>query len=507
MEPTAYQDFIYTRTYARWLDEEGRREFWPETVERYRNFFRPRIPASKLDEFEAACDAVERHEVMPSMRALWAAGKALERENICAFNCAYTPVDNPRVFAEILYILMCGTGIGYSVERQYITKLPEIPAEIVPAPELEILFADSKLGWAEGFYRYLMSLWKGKIPVYNLSRIRPKGARLKTMGGRASGPEPLKQLLDFSLQLFMSARGRKLNSLECHDLCCYVANIVVVGGVRRSAMISLSNFSDKRMAHAKDGEFWSQNPQRSMANNSVAYTEHPDSVAFMEEWLNLARSRSGERGIFNREGSKFVASMSGRRDVNHEFGCNPCFTGDMRLLTAEGYRRFDELDGLNVNVVNHLGRVTSGRVWCSGEKEVVEVVMEGSEAERTVFRCTPDHVFMLADGTSCEARSLPQQRLAPYEHKREKVRKALRLQGNYVRTVRPAGIQKVYDFSEPETHWGVVEGFVVHNCSEIILRPAQFCNLSEVVVRAEDDLEALKRKVRLATSWGRCKAR
>ncbi len=318
-----YQEFIYKRTYSRYIDDQERRETWDETVSRYEQFFQSRVPNDQRLEFKSAIEAVKRMEVMPSMRALWTAGEALERENVCGFNCSYLTIDNPRAFAEVAYILMCGAGVGFSVERQYVNQLPKVPESLVQGDK-PIVFADSKLGWAEGLNQYVGALYKGYYRPYDLSRIRPKGARLKTFGGRASGPEPLKQLLEFTFQLFNAARGRRLNSLECHDLVCMIANIVVVGGVRRSATISLSNPSDTRMAHAKDGEFWKTNPHRMLANNSIAYTEKPDAATFMDEWLNLMRSNSGERGIFNRESASFIAGLSGRRDVGHEFGCNPC---------------------------------------------------------------------------------------------------------------------------------------------------------------------------------------
>lgn len=323
--PTNYQDFIYKRTYSRYIDGLNRRETWGETINRYWNFFKDRCPAALQATFADACTSIEALGVMPSMRSLWTAGDALDRENIAGYNCAYTVIDDVRSFAEILYILMNGTGVGFSVERQYISKLPEIPYYLpnVPSKDHNIVVEDSKLGWAEGFHKLIMALYLGHRPTYDLSKLRPKGARLKTFGGRASGPEPLKQLFDFTINLFIKARGRKLNSIECYDLVCFTANCVVVGGVRRSATINLSNFSDQRMRHAKDGQFWIDNPQRALSNNSVAYTETPDMVSFMEEWLNLTRSGSGERGIVNRVGLKKTAHALGR-DATYDFGVNPC---------------------------------------------------------------------------------------------------------------------------------------------------------------------------------------
>jgi ribonucleoside-triphosphate reductase len=330
---TPFQEFVYLRSYSRWLENEQRRETWPETVGRYSDFMVKRVPSDHHVDFLEACTAIEDSQVMPSMRALWAAGKALERENLAAYNCTYTVINSPKVFAEILYILMNGCGVGFSVERQYINRLPQVPDRLEESDE-EIVFEDSKLGWAEGYYRFIRGLYAGKVYRCNLDKIRPRGARLKTFGGRASGPEPLRQLIDFTGKVFKQAEGRKLNSVECYDIACYVANIVVVGGVRRSATISLSNLSDRRMANAKTGEFWASHPQRQLSNNSVAYTEKPDCTTFLEEWLNLAKSKSGERGIFNREAAKLWASTVGRRDPEGDYGINPC--GEILLLPEEG---------------------------------------------------------------------------------------------------------------------------------------------------------------------------
>lgn len=325
---TSYQEFIYKRTYARWIEDFGRREAWQETTRRYRDFFMSKVDKSKMTPEQAldlvdAFFAINNLEVMPSMRALWTSGEALERENIAGYNCAYTVIDSVKSFAEILYILMNGTGVGFSVERQYINHLPEVPEELKDASnDFVIKFEDSKMGWAEGYHRLLINLFHGYIWKLDYSLIRPKGSRLKTFGGRASGHEPLQQLCEFTIDTFKKAQGRKLNSLECYDLVCMIANCVVVGGVRRSATINLSNFSDQRMRHAKDGQFWLENPQRFLSNNSVAYTEKPDMVAFMEEWLNLSRSGTGERGIVNRQGFQRTAKEQGREV--RDFGVNPC---------------------------------------------------------------------------------------------------------------------------------------------------------------------------------------
>ena len=320
--PSVYQNFIYKRTYSRYIDEEQRRETFDESVDRYARFFEPRVPEKLKDEFKETIDMVKNLEVMPSMRALWTAGEALDRDNICAYNCAYTSIERPKDFAEILYILMNGTGVGFSVERQFISKLPVVPEELEEL-EYTIVVEDSKLGWAEAYDELLNELYQGSIPQIDYSLIRPKGARLKTFGGRASGHEPLKQLFEFTIKTFKEARGRKLNSLECYDLATTVASIVIVGGVRRSATISLSNLSDRRMAGAKQGQFWVQHPNRTLSNNSVAYTEKPDMKAFMEEWLQLMKSGSGERGIVNRVALQKSAEKTGR-DPKADYGMNPC---------------------------------------------------------------------------------------------------------------------------------------------------------------------------------------
>lgn len=320
-----YQAFIHKSRYARYMDEEGRRETWEETVDRYIDFWKHRHADNpQIQEgLREAREAILNLEVMPSMRCLMTAGKALDRDNVAGYNCAYTPVDHVRVFDEILYILMCGTGVGFSVERQYINKLPEV-AEEFHQSDTTIVVADSKIGWADAFKQLVGLLYGGSIPSYDLSRLRPAGERLKTFGGRSSGPAPLKDLFDFTIKLFQEAAGRRLTSLEVHDLVCKIAAIVVVGGVRRSALISLSNLTDQRMRHAKDGNFYEQNPQRTIANNSVAYTEKPDVEIFMDEWLSLYRSKSGERGIFNRVAADYQVDRTGRRETGHEWGCNPC---------------------------------------------------------------------------------------------------------------------------------------------------------------------------------------
>ena len=331
--PTNYQQFIHLSRYARWNEEKQRRETWSETVSRYFDFFEKHLVENfmlnKYDYISAREyleKAVLHLNIMPSMRALMSAGKALERDNVAGFNCSYVAVDNVRAFDETLYILMCGTGVGFSVERQYINELPDLPEDLF-ATDTVIKVADSKIGWAKAYKELMSLLYVGQIPTWDVSNIRPYGARLKTFGGRASGPAPLEELFDFTINIFRDAitKGqRKLVSIDCHDLMCKVAEVVVVGGVRRSALISLSNLSDNRMRNAKSGAWWEDNQQRALSNNSVAYTDVAETGAFMREWLSLYESKSGERGIFNRQAAEKQAAKNGRREEYKDFGCNPC---------------------------------------------------------------------------------------------------------------------------------------------------------------------------------------
>lgn len=314
-----YQKYIALSRYARYIDEKQRRETWEETCERYVNFFSDKYPNfPKQDIYEAIVNL----EVMPSMRAMMTAGKALDRDNVAGFNCSYVAIDDPRAFDEILYILMCGTGVGFTVERQEVAKLPTIPEELFRT-DTTISVRDSKIGWATAFRELISLLYSGRIPKWDLSKLRPAGARLKTFGGRSSGPGPLQDLFEFTVALFKRAIGRKLTSLEAHDLVCKIADVVVVGGVRRSALISLSNLSDDRMRNAKNGQWWEDNVQRALANNSVAYTEKPEIEIFLKEWTALIESKSGERGIFNRVAAQKQALSTGRRDASYDFGTNP----------------------------------------------------------------------------------------------------------------------------------------------------------------------------------------
>ena len=361
--PTDYQTFIATSRYARWLDKEGRRENWGETVSRYiDNIVKP--VAGDNSYIKQIEEAILNLEVMPSMRSLMTAGPAAARDNTCMYNCSYLPVDDLKSFDEAMFILLCGTGVGFSVERQFISKLPEVPKLF--ESESIVVVKDSKEGWAKALRQVIALLYSGEIPKWDVSKVRPAGARLKTFGGRASGPAPLIDLFNFAVNTFRAAEGRKLSSVECHDLMCKIGEVVVVGGVRRSAMISLSNLSDDRMRHAKSGAWWENNPQRALANNSVSYTEKPDAMSFMREWTALVESGSGERGIFNRQASKKQAEKNGRRDANYEFGTNPCSEIILRPnqfcnLTEVVVRATDNFDTLarKVKLATILGTIQS----------------------------------------------------------------------------------------------------------------------------------------------------
>jgi ribonucleoside-triphosphate reductase len=360
--PTDYQTFIAKSRYAKYIDGQGR-EDWGDTVERYMdNVVRPK--AGNDSYVNQLRDAILNLEVMPSMRAMMTAGPALARDNTAGYNCSYLPVDDPKAFDEAMFILLCGTGVGFSVERQFIQKLPEVP-ELFESDTV-IVVKDSKEGWAKAFRQVLALLWAGEIPKWDVSRVRPAGARLKTFGGRASGPAPLVELFNFAVTTFKAAQGRRLSSIECHDLMCFIGQVVVVGGVRRSAMISLSNLSDDRMRYAKSGQWFETAAHRGLANNSVSYTEKPDMQTFLREWQALVESKSGERGVFNRQASKVQAAKNGRRDPNYEFGTNPCSEIILRPnqfcnLTEVVIRATDTVDDLErkVRLATILGTIQS----------------------------------------------------------------------------------------------------------------------------------------------------
>ena len=326
--PTDYQNFIALSRYARWKEDEQRRETWGETVERYFDYMEKHLgqkhnyamPEELRAELE---EAVLNQDIMPSMRALMTAGPALDRCHVGGYNCSYVPVDSPRAFDETMYILMCGTGVGFSVERHHTEKLPVVNEDMSPSDTV-IKVGDSRPGWAKSLRELIWLLYAGQVPQWDTSQVRPAGARLKTFGGRASGPAPLEELFEFTVATFKKAAGRRLFPIECHDLMCKIGEVVVVGGVRRSALISLSNLNDDQMRHAKSGQWWEGEGQRALANNSVAYKGKPEMGTFMREWVSLYESKSGERGIFNRKAARDQAAKNGRRDIDHDFGCNPC---------------------------------------------------------------------------------------------------------------------------------------------------------------------------------------
>lgn len=321
----SYQSFISKSRYSRFLQDQKRREHWDETVKRYFDFMEQHLEKNYNHKMDRAVleQAVINLDVMPSMRAIMTAGKALERDNTAGYNCSYLPIDDPKAFDEAMYILLCGTGVGFSVEAKYVNQLPEVPDQLFDS-QTTIVVADSKEGWAKALRQVIALLYSGEIPRYDLSKIRPAGARLKTFGGRASGPGPLDELFKFVSAKFKGAVGRKLTSLECHDILCKIGEVVVVGGVRRSAMISLSDLEDDRMRSAKSGNWWEQNGQRALANNSATYQRKPDIGQYLAEWTSLYNSHSGERGIFSREASINQATKNGRRDSSFDFGTNPC---------------------------------------------------------------------------------------------------------------------------------------------------------------------------------------
>ena len=405
---TSYQEYIHLSRYSRWLPEKNRRETWTETVSRYFDFFEEHLHENNnftltkelRKELE---DAVLSLKIMPSMRCLMSAGEALKRENIAGYNCSYVAIDNPRSFDEILYILMNGTGVGFSVEQKFTDQLPFV-AEDFHESDTIIVVADSKLGWAKALKELIQLLYSGQVPKWDVSKVRPAGSPLKIFGGRASGPEPLVALFKFCVNVFKKAAGRKLTTLECHDIVCKIAEIVVVGGVRRSALISLSDLSDDRMRMAKSGEWWKDNVQRALANNSFVAKEKIDVGIFMKEWLSLYESKSGERGIFSRTASQNQAEKFGRREHNHEFGTNPCcLVGSTELITQEHGRTTlkEVVETFNTNHKIHVlafNTHTENVEWAEIDAaqltrpnaELIELDIETIHGTKTI-RCTPDH--------------------------------------------------------------------------------------------------------------------
>jgi len=386
--PTDYQNFIALSRYARWKDDEQRRETWAETVDRYMDYMTDHLKTKYNYNLtyalnEKLFDSITSLGVMPSMRALMTAGIALDRCHVAGYNCSYIPVDSPRSFDECMYILMCGTGVGFSVERENVDKLPVVNEHFEKSSTV-IKVGDSRPGWSRALRELISLLYAGQIPTWDVSEVRPAGARLKTFGGRASGPAPLIDLFKFCIQKFEGAKGRRLFPVECHDIMCKIGEVVVVGGVRRSALISLSNLGDDQMRHAKSGQWWENEGQRALANNSVAFKGKPEMGTFMREWTSLYESKSGERGIFNRKAAKVKASENGRRETNHEFGCNPCSEIILRPyqfcnLTEVVARETDDIVSLKnkVRMATILGTFQSTltdfkylrRVWKSNTEE------------------------------------------------------------------------------------------------------------------------------------------
>lgn len=556
-----YQHFIFLSRYARWLDSAKRRETWPETIGRYFDFFESHLKENfnhQMDRAELE-SAVLNMEYMPSMRALMTAGAALKRENLCQYNCSYIAIDRATAFDEILYILINGVGVGFSVERQYIAKLPEV-ADSFHDSDTVISVADSKIGWAKALKELVHLLYGGQIPKWDLSKVRPAGARLKTFGGRASGPGPLEDLFRFVVRTFKAAAGRKLTSVECHDIVCKIADSIVAGGVRRSALISLSNLSDDRMRNAKSGQWWEINPQRRLANNSAVYTEKPDIGIYMEEWLSLYRSKSGERGIFNRQAAGKQAAKNSRREEYSEFGTNPCLTANTMVAVADGRIAVPigqlAKEGVDVPVYTLDNNGNVGIRYMRNPRitgysmPVYDIELD----DGSKITATENHKFLLKNGEYKELKDLkPGDSLlvdsnihstnASIKNKKtdrcekcnnnidivspevmfcsetchndymnelhESIRSSVsskEYQYSTVLLTKFAGVEDVYNGTVEEYHnFFINVGSTYYNtlnCGEIILRNNELCNLSEAVVRSGDDLETLKRKVRLAAIIG-----
>lgn len=611
--PTQYQSFIHTSRYARWLPDENRRETWEETVARYFNYFETSLHDKQKYTLSNALrkeleTAVLNLEVMPSMRCLMTAGPALERDNIAGYNCSYLPIDHPRSFDEALYTLMNGVGVGFSVETNNVDKLP-IVNEHFEKTSTSIVVEDSKGGWARGLRELIAMLYAGQIPSWDLSKLRPAGAPLKTFGGRSSGPKPLDDLFKFCVGKFTGAAGRRLTPLECHDIVCKVGDVVVVGGVRRSALISLSNLNDSDMQDAKSGRWWEFEGQRALANNSAVYTRKPDPTVFLDEFTALVKSQSGERGIVNRQAADKQAAKNGRRKVDKNWGTNPCLHPDSMIETIHGRVRIADITeptmvysmdkegklcirpcsaswvskknaetikikiasgkevictpdhkiyiegkgwveakGIAIGdrvvhlVRNRRGAAYSGVKLSSQDKrdfvmehrlvfeavygpipkdydinhidentynndvDNLECLSHSEHATLTRFSCANDHMKTGENPKNPSGHgfiSYPESRhgaktiiTMPHELKSNLHQYAS------VVEISEGPITDVYDLTVEDTHNFVADFVIVHNCSEIILRPYQFCNLSEVVVRAEDTFETIARKVQLATILG-----
>jgi len=605
-----YSEFIYKSRYARWNESKKRRENWDETVTRYIDFFKNRTNCEDID-WDKLYYNIYNLKVMPSMRALMTAGKALERDNVASYNCAFLNIDDLKAFDEMLYILACGTGVGFSVERQFIKNLPTVSESFVDSNTI-IEVPDSKIGWATSFRELIALLYSGKIPKWDMRKVRKAGEKLKTFGGRASGPEPLNDLFKFTVNLIKNAAGRKLNSIECHDLCCKVAEIIVVGGVRRSALISLSNLSDDRMRVAKSGAWWENNVQRALANNSVCYTEKPEMDVFIKEWLSLYESKSGERGIYNRVAA-YNLSPERRKSLGYtEFGCNPCLHPDSLVETIHGRVKIKDItEPTMVYSMDKEGKLVikpCSASWVSKRNAETLTITIASGKQ---VRCTPNHKIFIVNKGWVEAKDIkigdkvshlvrsrkgssysgvklstdindgrknykmehrlvfesyygviPEgydvhhidgdtynndiDNLECLSHKDHATLTALEQPNNHMVTgvnpkvksgygfisppnskhgakviipmpdelksnlhqyatvvcIEQGETTDVYDLTVEDTHNFVADFVVVHNCSEITLRSDQFCNLTEVVIRADDTEESLLEKIEIATILG-----
>lgn len=608
----AYQQYIHKSRYARFLTDKNRRENWDETINRYLDFVFKHIQENhKFKDAElrkTLFDAIYQMKVMPSMRAMMAAGPAGEKDNTALYNCSFLAVDDPKAFDEAMVILMNGTGVGFSVERQYINKLPEVPEKLYESDTV-IIVKDSKEGWGKALRQLIALLYSGEVAKWDVTKLRPAGARLKTFGGRSSGPQPLIDLFNFTVRVFKGAQGRRLTSLECHDLMCKIGEVVVVGGVRRSALISLSNLSDDRMRNAKHGAWWEANPQRSLSNNSAVYSEKPEIGSFMSEWLALYESKSGERGIFNRDAVQRQAEKNGRRDSSHEFGTNPCLHPDSMVETIHGRIAIKDITEptmvYSMDENNKLCIRPCSASWISKKNaKTIKITI----ASDKVVTCTPDHKIYIVDKGWIEAKDIKlgdkvvhlrrSKRGAAYsgvglttQDQRDQVMEhrlvyeavnglipdgfdvhhkdgntynnsidnlellshsehakltAINQPNNHmvygyhgkggsgygyithdnskhgkktivhmpeylksnlhqyptVVSIEDGPVTDVYDLTVEDTHNFIADFVVVHNCSEIILRSNEKCNLSEVIVRPDDTLEDLKEKVRIATIIG-----
>jgi hypothetical protein len=488
-------EFTYLRTYARFLNSEGRRETYPETVTRNCDwvFADPRIPEKvRIKTKQHMMNRV----VFPSMRSFWASGgetRASDKDNALIYNCSFLAVDGLLSFSEALYLLMAGCGVGYSIEGKYIKLLPVVAFQ-KNKPVIHHTVEDSREGWKFAFEAGLGAWFEGRDCYFDYSLLRKKGAPLYTMGGRSSGGEVFRQLLEFARELILGAQGRRLTSLECHHLMCQIGAIVVVGGTRRSALICLSDLNDEDIRNCKQP---GHHPRLYGANNSAMYYEKPSLLDFLDEWVALAKSGMGERGIANMYAARKNAPH--RRKSKLIQGLNPCFRGNMKLLTVDGYKTFKELAQFkSVKLINKDGNISTGKVWANPElQEIIEVRFKDNW-EDSIF-CTSEHKFMLQDGRECEAWKLSGRRVKWFTDSYPEGREV-------EATFASKTVEVVYDFSEPLTNWGVVEGAIVHNCAEIALQSRQVCNLTSVVVKPTDDYESLRDKITSACWLGVCQS-